>query len=576
MRNILAKSLISLIFILFSASPALALTPADIERANQESQRIQREQSLQQQNDTDEQLRSRHSSSHIDIPAPPKPHGKGEGCRNIQHINIIDAPHMSARKKSAILKKFENHCLGVDEIQSLMGEVTAYYIDKGYATTRAYLPQQDMSGGTLTIQVVEGKVEKIRLKEGDKGSLLIPGVFPWVQGDVLNIRDIEQGLDQINRLSSNNATMDIVPGAKVGESIIVVNNTPGKRWHINTEVDNYGTRGTGREQGGVTASFDDLLGLNEFYSFNKKKSFPFNDRNTQSSSGSALVSVPFGYFTLTGGYSDSNYDSQLVTPSALTVHLNGDSHSWYTTLDRLVYRDRDSKVNVSATLTNKETNNYVAGSRLAISSRTLTVLDLGVTGSTVINGGITNLGFGYSRGLKALGALEDLSGIPGSAPRAQFDKLTASGSYYYPFKFHNENMSISTAVTAQYALDTLFGSEQFSVGGIYSVRGFYEESLANDDGILVRNDLSLTRTIHQPFGPFAPDMLFKPYLALDAGAVGSQNDKTPAGTLVGGAAGFTLAMGAASFDIYAGHPIVAPHGMNNEGFNSFGRLSVNF
>lgn len=568
-------SLISLGVLLSLAvsHPASALTPADIAKANQEGDRIQRQQQLQQQEQQDQALRSKGPGTHIEIAPPPVPHGKGEGCRNVKTVTITDAKHMPQRVKDAITRQFAGHCLGVNEIQSLMGQVTAWYIDKGYATTRAYLPQQDLSTGALKIQVIEGKVDKIRLKQGDKGSLLIPGVFPWVEGDVLNIRDIEQGLDQINRLASNNATMDIVPGAKVGESVIVVNNTPSKRWHVTTQLDNYGTRGTGRNEGSATASFDDLLGLNEFYSFNKKKSLPINNPDTQSSSGSALFSVPFGYYTFTAGYSDSNYDSQLHTPSALTVHLNGDSHAWYSTLDRLVYRDKDTKVNVSATLTDKENNNYVAGSRLVISSRALTIVDLGTTASTTIGGGIANFGAGYSRGIKALGAAEDLSGLPGSAPRAQFDKFTASASYYYPFQYAGQDLSYSTAVTAQYALDTLYGTEQFSVGGIYSVRGFYDETLANDDGILMRNDLAVNKTLQ---GPFGRTIAVKPYVALDAGAVGSPNAGTQQGTLVGAATGLTMALGGASLDVYVGHPLLYPDHMGDDGFNTFGRLSVSF
>lgn len=567
--------LFACVFTICAHSAAFAqLTPQDIDRANQQSERIQRERALQQQDEAERALRSRRPSAHIEAPTPVLPQGKGEGCLNIEKITILGASRMVPEKKDELSKKYAGKCVGVNQIQSLMGEITAFYIDKGYSTTRAYLPEQDLTKGTLTIQVIEGKVSKIKLKDGDKGSLYIPNAFIGVEGDILNLRDIEQGLDQINRLASNNATMDILPGETVGESTIVVNNTPTKRWHVNISGDNYGTRTTGRNQAGVTLGLDDLLGFNEFYNYSGKKTFPLNDRDTQSESNSLLFSMPFGYLTFTGGYSDSDYNSQLSTPSGLIVDLSGNSHSWYSTLDCLVYRDRDTKIKLSSTLTSKESNNYVEGARLAISSRTLTVFDLGLSASTPLAGGFLNLGTGYSRGLRMLGAQKDLQGLPSSAPRAQFDKLTASASYFYPFQFKEQEMSFSTSATAQYGLDTLFGSEQFSVGGIYSVRGFFEESLANDLGALVRNDLSLTKRVA---GPDGQTMTFRPYVAIDAGAVGSNHaSKTPSGALVGAAAGFSLAWRQVSFDVYAGHPLVAPDEVDNEGFNSFGRLSVNF
>jgi hemolysin activation/secretion protein len=40
---------------------------------------------------------------------------------------------------------------------------------------------------------------------------------------------------------------------------------------------------------------------------------------------------------------------------------------------------------------------------------------------------------------------------------------------------------------SQISKDTLFGSEQFSVGGYYSVRGFRENYISGDHGYYFRN-----------------------------------------------------------------------------------------
>ena len=43
---------------------------------------------------------------------------------------------------------------------------------------------------------------------------------------------------------------------------------------------------------------------------------------------------------------------------------------------------------------------------------------------------------------------------------------------------------------SQYSKDTLFGSEQFSVGGYYSVRGFRENYITGDSGYYLRNKIN--------------------------------------------------------------------------------------
>ena len=96
-----------------------------------------------------------------------------------------------------------------------------------------------MSGGELTILVIEGKVEGIDFSDdvpfaGQKLRLAFPGIV----GNALNIRDLEQGLDQLNRLPSNDATMELVPGTTAGMSRVRIANTPGKTWRASAGLDN--------------------------------------------------------------------------------------------------------------------------------------------------------------------------------------------------------------------------------------------------------------------------------------------------------------------------------------------------
>lgn len=559
--------------LLMTALPVNAQTPADLQRANQESQRIQREQQIRQQEDIGRSLDNRRPPTQLEMPLPPKPRGRGDGCHDIYRIRITGALNMPDSEKEAIVARYAGKCLGVEEIQSILSQMTAYYIDHGFATSRVYLPAQDLTTGTLHIEVMEGRLSDIQYQQGDTQSFSLATAFPGMTGDVLNLRDFEQGLDQINRLSSNNATLDIAPGAQAGESVVVIRNNPTQRWHGNATYDNYGTRSTGRRQMAGTFSYDDLLGINDFISFTKRETLPYHKRGRHSSSSNLLISVPYGYTTLTGGWAYSEYDSTLVTANGMRLLLEGDNRSIFATVDHVLYRDQVNKLTISGTLTEKEARNYIEKQKLAVSSRQLAVLDLGATYSTTVLGGSGSLGLGYSRGLKILGALQDTPGQDGDLPKAQFEKYTLNASWFRPFTVLDQSLTWSSQLTAQAARDTLFGSEQISAGGIYTVRGFHEESMANDDGYYIRNDLTLRKTLGQVMGA---DVLFNPYLALDAGAVTGRAPGTPHGTLVGGAVGFGMTAGPINVNVFAGHPIVKPDDMNDEGFTTFGRLSVSF
>ena len=562
-------------FLVIPATFAQAQTAGDIDNANRQSESIQRQQLQRQGEDIQRSLQNKRPQSSIDLGTPDLPKGTGEGCMNVKDVVIADALKLDPAKADAITAPYENTCVDVIGIQTLLSEITKFYIDHGYVASRAYLPAQDLSTGTLRIQVVEGKIGQVILDEESKGSANLVTAFPMKPGKDLNLRDFEQGLDQVNRLQSNNATLELVPGAQVGESVVMIRNQPSKRWHMNVTGDNYGTTTTGRAQVGATLGVDNLLGLNDYISITERPSdWPFTDSDKQSSATTGIFSLPFRYTTFTMGYTYSNYDSTLPTPGGVSLALSGDNQAAFATIDHVLYRDQDSRLTANLGATRKTANNYVDDTKLDVSSRTLTVMDVGLNYSTVLVGGSANASVGYSRGLDIFGAMDDTSGLPDTAPRAQFSKLTASAGYYRPFELWEQSFSVSTQVSGQYALDTLYGSEQVSVGGIYTVRGFYEEVLAGDHGAYWRNDLAWNKPVGSVFGY---DAMLKPYIGVDAGFVDArESGNGSSGTLVGAAVGIGFMAGPISFDIYTGHPISMPDEVENEHFNTFARLSVNF
>ena len=559
------------------ATPAFAQTIQDINNAARQSEQIQREQELRRQDQILRDEMSAQPPTRLEAPAPVLPAAPASPvCRDIQNIVLKDAKLLSSSEQKALVQPYEGQCLRVDDIQMLLSDITRVYIDKGYATSRAYIPAQDLTTGTLQILIIEGRVSKIEINDGQcKKSLNAKGAFPDVVGEPLNLTDFEQGIDQLNRLQSNRVTMDIKPGDKPGDSIVVINNTPGKRWQVNTGIDNYGVRSTGRVQTSATASIDNPLGGNEFFSYTRRESVPFRDDEKSSQSNNLYFSVPYGYTTFSAGVFDSDYNSTLNTPGGVALSLSGTSLSIFGKVDYTAYRHKNDKLNLSSTVTYKNNKNYLANQILDVSSRRLSVVDVDADYSTIAGGGFLQLGMGISKGIKIFNALDDQPGLPqGQVPHAQFTKLRATAAYTKPFKVQYQQMAYSTQVSAQTSDRAMYGSEQLSIGSIYTVRGFYDESLANDKGVYMRNDLSMSL----PIGDIVPCVpaTLRPYLALDAGAVSGHTNSTAHGALIGSAAGISLISGPVFFDVYVSRALLKPSSIDDEGFMTFARLSVTF
>lgn len=75
-------------------------------------------------------------------------------CFEMRHILLNGAEALSANTRSRLKAPYLGRCIGMASIQELVRDITNYYIDKGYVTSRAYVPEQDIRGGELIIEIL--------------------------------------------------------------------------------------------------------------------------------------------------------------------------------------------------------------------------------------------------------------------------------------------------------------------------------------------------------------------------------------------------------------------------------------
>lgn len=85
------------------------------------------------------------------------------------------------------------------------------------------------------------------------------------RGSILNIRDIEQTIDNFNNVPSQSADIKIEPGSKEGESNLVIDIKRTKPWTLMTSVDNSGTKTTGRAQMSATLQLLQPFSANDVF-----------------------------------------------------------------------------------------------------------------------------------------------------------------------------------------------------------------------------------------------------------------------------------------------------------------------
>ncbi|MGR4975026.1 ShlB/FhaC/HecB family hemolysin secretion/activation protein [Pseudomonas sp. LARHCG127] len=414
-------------------------------------------------------------------------------CFPIKTIELKGADSLSVGERAQLLKPYIGQCLGVPQLNELLKVITDHYIEKGLVTSRAYLPQQDLSGGHLSVLVVEGRLEGLKGAETSQLSdRELAMAFPGATGELVNLREIEQMVDQLNRLPSNQAKMELTPGQNVGGSEVRVTNEPKKPWRAGLSRSNDGQRSTGEQQWGSSFEWDSPLGLADQLMLRGGHD-AMTDHQHTSRNAMLYYNLPWGWWNVSYSYSQSEYRSQ-IPANGFNFKQTGDSQNHQVRVERVIHRDALSKTSLNTGLAYLRTNNFIEDSKLAVSSNRLSEAQFGINHGRRVGNAFVNLDLGMQEGIGAFDAQDDNDPGPGQAD-ARYRKYTATASYLQPFQVWGESFSFSSLMTGQRSEDVLFSPQRMSLGGQSSIRGYKDQSLSGDSGGYWRNDLRWSRPV---------------------------------------------------------------------------------
>lgn len=546
--------------------------------AEQQQQIIQEQQQRQQAlRDRIEQQQNQHQSINT-LPQPDSDKTLGGPCFSISTIELDGATHLPVAIEQQLIGPYLNQCIDLDKINQLLKAISNWYFEQGYITSRAYVAAQDLSTGHLVITVIEGKIESIELRDPNS-RVNTSTAFPFAEEKLLNLRDIEQGLEQINRLQSNRTTMDLVPGELPGSSVIQLKSTTTKPWVASLSRDNSGQESTGELMNGLFLGLDNPLGLNDYSYLNvQKDNTQANDKASKSIAWH--WDMPLGYWNMGVDINYFEYLSRVVVENITSAfETSGTSLSQQLFLSRVVYRDQDSKLKLNTSLERKKTQNFIEDVLLD-SSRVLGIANIGLQYDKYLpNQNQWQLALNYYRGLSLFDAPKDEERAMG-APKAQFDKFSASINYQQHSVFKlSEKITIplffQSKLNLQHSSDRLFGSEQISIGSLYTVRGYKGSSISASSGAYWRNSLTL------PFRIQSGDSILQsisPFIALDIGTIRDRDhvySKDTYANLKGWAMGARLSGKYFSINLVYAKPIDNPRWLSASQEQWYFNLSMN-
>lgn len=449
-----------------------------------------------------------------------------------------------------------NKCVGSRGINSIITAVQNALISAGYVTTRVVVAPQDLNRGELVLTIVPGRIRKIRFAAAqDSRQWLGPtyaSTLPAAEGDVLNLRDIEQALENFKRVPTAEADVQIVPGDQPGESDLVI------QWHqrlpvrLSLSVDDSGSNATGKHQASAAISFDNPLGVQDLFAVNVSHDLQNSGNGGGTHNLGFSYSLPIGYWLISASGSRYRY-YQTVAGATQSYVYGGTSANADLKLARVVYRDASRKISASVRGYMRSSRNFIDDTEIEVQHRRMGGFEYALTDKEFIGNATLEGTLSYKRGTGAFGTLpapEESFGEGTSRPKI----LNANVEFSLPFSIGSQRLQYQGSWRAQWNRTPLILQDQFSIGGRYTVRGFDgESSLLAERGRLFRNDIGWT----------IGDSGQQPYIGIDYAEVSGPSASQLLGRHLAGAfIGLRGQYRQLQYDLFVGRPLSKPSGFS--------------
>lgn len=438
-------------------------------------------------------------------------------------------------------------CLDIAGINLVINRVQAAILARGYITTRVLAGPQQLATGVLTLTLIPGRIRDIRYAQPTVERLHAANALPMQSGDLLNLRDIEQGLENLKRIPTAEADIRIEPAtasdATPGDSDLVIQWQQGNPYRITLSMDDGGSKSTGLYQGSATLSYDHLLTLNDLFYFTHNHDLGGGADGERGSEGDSWhYSIPFGYWLLAYNGSKHRYH-QAVAGASQTYRYSGTSETSELKLSRLVYRNAVRKLSLSLKGWQRSSRNFIDDTEIEVQRRRTAGWEAGASWREFIGAATLEVNLAYRRGTgvrNALPAPEETFGEGRSRPRL----YQADAQLDAPFVIGGQKLRYGLAWRAQWHRGPLVPQDRFAIGSRYTVRGYNgENQLSAERGWLLRNELGWQ---------LAGQEL---YLGYDYGRVAGPSAKLLLGQrLTGATLGVRGRLGRLAYDAFVSQP----------------------
>ncbi|CAN5405914.1 ShlB/FhaC/HecB family hemolysin secretion/activation protein [soil metagenome] len=374
----------------------------------------------------------------------------------------------------------EGKTITLAQLDALALRITEYYRTRGYPLTRAIIPAQTLTAGTVRLQVLETKYGQVRLENSTKVSdaTLTSTLSPLQAGQLLSQDSLDRALLLLSDYPGVAVNATLSPGSAVGTTDLNIRTVPSNAPIGNVYMDSYGSKYTGRVRLGANLDLNNLLGRGDVLSLSGLTSthnlayarlgyqIPVNGNGTRV--GAALSALE---------YRLGDSLKPLGANGKATIASLWASHPVIRSIDRNLYvrfgyDHKEFQDRIDTTGLNNERDTDAVTLEASADQR-----------DSVFNGGITTASVSATAGrLKFKNAAAEAADTATANTRGSYSKFNAAIARTQAI---TPSSTVYVGLSGQYTKDNLDSSEQVVMGGPGSVRGYGVGTLSGGSGYLV-------------------------------------------------------------------------------------------
>ncbi|MCP5154787.1 MAG: ShlB/FhaC/HecB family hemolysin secretion/activation protein [Ectothiorhodospiraceae bacterium] len=414
---------------------------------------------------------------------PPTPTLSAIEQVHVARFRFVGNTVFDASALAAVVREHVARTLTAEQLEAARLAVTRHYVDHGYLTSGARIPDQVVTDGTVTMEIVEGRLGEVRVESPTRlrESWLVPRVRPEgpLRMDELaaRLRLLEDG-PLVARVDA-----ELAPGPTPGESVLRLRVEDERPYGATVAFDNHRSPSIGAERFTLTAWHHDLSGRGDTAHASVALDSGFDNHVLG-------YAIPLGPSETTLGIEYESSDSTVVAEPFDVLDIQSALTRLGVYLRHPLIREPGRELAVEIGVERRHTETFLLGQRFGFSpgvvdgQTRVTVLSFDQSWTAREATRVVALRSSFRLGVDAFGATRN-HGLPDG----RYLAWRGQAQWVERTPWHDADLAVRVA--AQFANDPLLPSEKLAIGGASTVRGYRESTLNRDNGVVASAELRI-------------------------------------------------------------------------------------